>query len=54
MDSVSLIDGHIDRDERRENCLDCQHFVSCESGKQFFHKATDTPCEQFQREVAEK
>ena len=28
-------------------CPECRGFVSCESGKQHFHKRTRTPCDEF-------
>lgn len=38
-------------------CKDCRYFISCESGKQIFHKLTETPCNEFKecdsREIKE-
>jgi hypothetical protein len=28
-------------------CTECRSFVECESPKQFFHKSTGIPCEEF-------
>ncbi len=32
------------------DCLECKYFISCESGKQYFHKITETSCDEFQKE----
>ena len=32
------------------DCLECEYFMTCESGKQIFHKITGTPCEEFKKE----
>lgn len=30
------------------DCTECKHFVWCESGKQIFHKISQTPCTEFE------
>lgn len=30
-------------------CLECLHFVSCESPKQAFHKSTGIECDEFEK-----
>ena len=29
-------------------CTECKRFVWCESGKQIYHKVTETPCTEFE------
>ena len=38
-------------EEGYQPCTKCKHFVGCEFGKQIFHKTTETPCDEFEREV---
>lgn len=30
------------------DCTECKHFIWCESGKQIYHKVTETPCAEFE------
>lgn len=32
-----------------QDCTECKHFVWCEFPKQWFHKVTETPCDEFER-----
>lgn len=35
-------------------CTECRCFVWCESPKQFFHKSTGIPCEEFKEALTFK
>lgn len=32
------------------DCTECRHFVWCDFEKMAFHKITETPCDEFERE----
>ena len=37
-----------DKAKKFRTCTECKYFISCESGKQIYHKVTETPCDMFE------
>lgn len=33
----------------KNDCLNCKHFISCESPKQAFHKSSGIECDEFEK-----
>jgi hypothetical protein len=51
--SCIKLSGDMERAEEQERwrrCNKCKHFMTCESGKQYFFAVTGTKCEEFENE----